>query len=167
MKALSSSIIKKPKKSQSPICTLKRNSSSVTVSLWLLPALPHIPLVLFSLGPAAFPGITKMLQWSQWQPRQRRSAQPRILYWQQHSFALQKIIHLTDLTVSYVSTCTQRQKITQIVLLEVFFCKGFNFCCPSALSQDIAQCFLYYKKVCIRQEEKNFLRRLMCTIVCN
>lgn len=118
MKALS--IIKKPKKSQSPICTFKRNSSSVTISLWLLPALPHIPLVLFSLGPAAFPGITKMLQWSQWQPRQRRSARPRILYRQQHSFALQ-IIHLTDLTISYVSTCTQRQKITQIVLLEVFF----------------------------------------------
>lgn len=45
--ALSPSIIKN-KKSQSPICTLKRNSSSVTVPLWLLPALPRMPLVLFS-----------------------------------------------------------------------------------------------------------------------
>lgn len=41
------------------------NPSSVTVPLWLLPALPHTPLcTLFSLGPAAFPGIIKMLQWS-------------------------------------------------------------------------------------------------------
>lgn len=137
----------KNKKSQSPICTLKRNSSSVTVPLGLLPALPHIPLVLFSPW-GLQPSQASLRCFSgHGQPPQRCSAQPRILYWQQHSFTLQKNIHLTGLTISYVSTCTQRQKITLIVLLEGLFCfffvKASFFCCPTALSQHIAQCFLY------------------------
>lgn len=61
------------------------------------------------------------------QPPQRCSAWPQIPYWQQNSFTLQKIIHLTGLTVSYVSMCTQRQKITQIILLEDFFVKASFF----------------------------------------
>lgn len=67
-----------------------------------------------------------------------------------------------------MSPCALKdKKLHKLFCWRFFFCKGSNFCCPSALSQDIAQCFLYYKKVCIRQEEKNFLRRLMCIIVCN
>lgn len=52
-------------------------------------------------------------------------------------------------------------------LVLVCFCKGFVFCCPSALSQHIAQCFLYYKNVFCVQQEESFFRSLMRVIVCN
>lgn len=121
-------------------------------------ALSHIPLVLFSpwgLQPSqaslrCFSGHR--------QPPQRCSAQPRILYWQQHSFTLQKIIHLTGLTISCFHVHSKTKNYTNCFVggLFFFFLKASIFCCPSALSQHIAQCFLYYKKVCIRQEEKKF-----------
>ena len=87
----------------------------------------------------------------QWQSSQRRSAPPRILYWQQRSFNLQKMVHLTGLTTSHVHT--ERQQIRQIVslFLWVFFCKGSSFCCLSAPCQHIAHRFLYYKKSLLYQ----------------
>lgn len=150
--ALSPSIIKEQGKSIPHLHT-KRNSSFVSVPLWLLPALPHIPLVLFSpwgLQPSqaslrCFSGHR--------QPPQRCPAQPQYCIGS-NTPSLSRRSSTSLVSQFFVSTCTQRQKITHIVLLEVFFCKGFLFCCPLALSQHIAQCFLYYKKVCIRQEEK-------------
>lgn len=108
----------------------------------------QVPLVLFSPW-GLQPSQASLRCFSgHGQPPQRHSAQPWILYWQQHSFTLHKVIHLIGFTMSYVSMCTQKDKKLHksFCWRGFFFVKASFFCCPSALSQHIAQCFLYYKK---------------------
>lgn len=70
----------------------------------------QVPLVLFSPW-GLQPSQTSLRCFSgHGQPPQRCSARPRILNWQQHSFTLEKIIHLIGLIISYVSMCTQKDK---------------------------------------------------------
>lgn len=160
--------MQKNKKSQSPTCTLKRNPSSVTVPLWLLPALPHTPLcTLFSLGPAAFPGIIKMLQWSRAATTKTFSSTTNTVlaatlhspedhppHWS-HNFLC---LHVQSKTRNY----------TNYFVGGVFFVKASSFFAAHQHCLSILHnVFFITKKSVSGRKKENFLRRLMCTIFCN
>lgn len=128
----------------------------------------HPTCTLFSLRPAAFPGITKMLQWSQ-------AASTKMFSLTMNTVLAATLLHSPEDHPPHRShnfLCLHvhsKTKITQIALLEIFFffVKAPIFAAHQHCLGILHNVFFIIKKVCIRQEEKNFLRRLMCIIVCN
>lgn len=101
------------------------------------------------------------------QPPQRRSARPRIPYWQQHS-TLQKIIHLTGLNFLCCHVHSKTRNYTNYFVGGFFFCKGFIFFAAHQHCLSILHNVFFITKMSVSGRKKeNFLRRLMCTIFCN